>query len=57
MELCFRYNIRISTCWFLDTINTNKSFDSFNIGSFDNESKTVLEVTNLFLKTFNNKKY
>ncbi len=39
----------------LDAINTNKSFDSFNIGSFDNESKTVLEVTKLFLKTFNKK--
>ncbi|MBF96029.1 MAG: CDP-glucose 4,6-dehydratase [Alphaproteobacteria bacterium MarineAlpha9_Bin4] len=40
----------------LDTINSKKSFDSFNIGSFDNENKTVLEVTKLFLKTFDIKK-
>jgi len=39
----------------LDTINSKKSFDSFNIGSFDNENRTVFEVTNLFLKTFDTK--
>ena len=39
----------------LDAVNSKKSFDSFNIGSLDNENKTVLEVTKLFLKTFDTK--
>ncbi len=36
----------------LDMLDSNKSFDTFNISSLDHKNKTVLDVTKLFLKSF-----
>ena len=36
----------------LDALDSNRNFDSFNIGSLEHKNKTVLDVAKLFLKSF-----
>ena len=36
----------------LDALDNNRNFDTFNIGSLEHKSKTVLDVAKLFLKSF-----
>ncbi len=40
----------------LDMLDNHKSFDTFNISSLDHNNKTVLDVTKLFLKSFEKNK-